>query len=123
MTTDAPTYQRGDTAVITASIVGKDGSLLVGDEAYVTVTVHARPDLGDYVILTDDGQGVDDSAGDGVYSGAMVVPQAWPSGDWILVLFAQENLFGFEEIGGLVLNSFPSGRPDFSWRHAVFTVQ
>lgn len=121
--TDAPIYGYGDIAVITATVEGKDGALLVGDEAYVTVIVHARPELADFVILTDDGQGADQIAGDGAYSGSMLIRPEWPLGDWTLILFAQENLFGFNEIGGLVLNSFPPGRPDFAFRHAILTVQ
>lgn len=121
--TDAPTYGYGDIALITATIDGNDGRLLTGDEAYVSVTVAARPDLSDFVILTDDGQSADQIAGDGVYSGSMLIRPDWPLGDWLLILFAQENLFGFNEIGSLVLNSFPPGRPDFMFRHAILTVQ
>lgn len=123
LTTDTSTYAYNEAAVITATIQGQGGPLLAGDEAYVTVTVAAGPDLADFVILTDDGQGADDTAGDGVYSGSMLIRSDWPTGDWLLVLFAQENLFGFNEMGSLVLNTFPQGRPDFNFWHAIITVQ
>jgi hypothetical protein len=121
--TDRTEYVAGDIAMFTATIEANNGSLLVADEAYLAVIVQPSPEIGLFVILSDDGQGADDAAGNGVYSGSLQIPNTSPPGDWSMSLFAQENLFGFNEYGGMVLDSFPEGGAECgTFQHGSFTV-
>jgi hypothetical protein len=124
LNTDASSYVRGDKVTIVATIKGKNGALLTMDDTYVVVMIHETaqfPQFGEYVVLTDDGRGTDISAGDGKYSGSTILNNSWPTGNWSLTLFAQENLFGFNEFGSMVLNDFPVGSSD-SVKHVTITV-
>ena len=121
--TDRSEYLPGDTVVFNATIEANDGELLITDEAYCNVIVQSSPEIGYPVMLRDDGQGVDEVAGDGVYSGSMLIPETSSPGEWAMMLFAQENLFGFNEYGGLVLNTFPTGDPICNtFQHGNFIV-
>ena len=111
LTTNQTSYQRGDTALIAVTIAAVRGALLEGDEAYVSVLVGASQQHTTSVVLYDDGSSGDEVAGDGIYSRSVVLDSSWPAGQWGLFLFAQENLFGFNEYGGLAINGFPVGGP------------
>jgi len=110
--TDKNSYGFGEELIVTASITGKDGNLLQNKQAYVVATLQSEPSQGEFIIMTDDGQGKDNTANDGIYTGTTILDGTWTPGDWKLTLFAHENLFGFNEFGGMVINDFPTGWAD-----------
>ena len=119
LATDHSSYQRGETATITVSADSVSGAPLLGDAAYVSITLAASSRDSQGVVLTDDGQGADATAGDGTYTAAVALDPGWPAGSWSIAVFVQENLFGFNEYGGLVLNTFGEGGPAAVWERQI----